>query len=361
MIFLINDITYKTYEAIKASYDEGIRDFHFEIDSQGGSLDAAFRIYDLLRGDADCTVSANVDQLCASAATVLLLAAPLEKRSATKHSVFLCHSPLMSFSGDVNLQSVEQLHGTIESAYNELKNLYLERTNSADVIDSYMKSEKEFYATEAVRLGFISHVNELYNNSNTKMSKIKNLIASILNQLKNEKFKTKDQVEFEALSLEVGAPVEGLTDGVYELEDGTVITVEQGIIVDIIPPVEDPADAPEVENEDPVDEPADAPADPEVEKTKEEVVETAVAAAEEVAEATTEEEIRQIIEEAISELKEEIINKYKPMAEAVNALGGLERLKSLKNAQPDKKNFQASRKKEAKTSLEVLLAKVNKK
>lgn len=355
MLFNINDISVLTYNSIKQNYDEGIRDFQFNIDSYGGDFNIALKIYDLLRSDPECKVSARVDGCCMSAATILLLSAPLENRTATQHSVFMCHSPLLPYAENVNLESAKQLEATIQSAYNELVDIYNDRTNAGPIIIEYMKSEREFYAKEAQKMSFIYNIEQLYNKSN-KMSKIKNLINSIISQLKNETFVTKDNVTFEAMSLEVGVPVDGLQDGVYEIEDGTVITVEQGIIVDVIPPVEEPATEPEpeaVKNEEPATEP--------VEEKKDEVVETVETVVEQVEEAVSEEEIKQIVEEAIQELKVELENKYQPMCKLVNELGGVERLKALKKAKGETKNFTSEKPKDApRLSLEELMNKVRK-
>lgn len=356
MIFNIGSVTENTFYQIRDAYDDGIRDFQFEIDSTGGSLDAAFRIYDLLRGDAECVVSANVSGACYSAATVILCTAPAERRSADGNSTFLIHSPLLPVMQDVNKRTVEQIKSDIDSAYNQLQTIYIERTSidNKDVLDYYMDNEKMFYADEAIKLGLISRKNIYYNiDKNNRMSKIRNLINSIISQLKNEQFVTKDNVTFEALEIAVGVPVDGLQDGVYELEDETVITVEQGIIVDVIPPVAEPE--PEaVVNEEPVEE-------PKAEEVKEQVVETVEQVAEQVEEATSEEEIKQIVEEAISELKQELENKYQPMCKLVNELGGVERLKALKKAKGETKNFVSEKPKDnVRMSLEELMNKVRK-
>lgn len=334
MIFEVNEINERLLNTIIDSYDSGIRNFQFSIDSCGGSLDIAMRIYDMLRSDPECVVSCDVNGMCASAATVILLTAPKERRTASPHSVFMCHSPLLPVTENVNLKSAESIHNTLSKAYTQLKSIYEDRTDSSSVIEAYMDNEREFYTDEAIKLGFIGSKNILYNNYNNRMSKIRNLINSIISQLKNETFETKDGQAFEALSLEVGAPVEGLSDGVYELTTGEVITIESGVIIDII-----------VKEETPVEEPAteEKPAEPAneetlVEEKKEEVAQTIEEVAQQVEEAVSEEEIKQIVEEAISELRTELENKYKPMAEMISNFGGMERLKMLKNA-VDAKHF----------------------
>lgn len=370
MIYNIENITENTFYQIRDAYEEGMKDFQFEIDSTGGSLDAAFRIYDLLRSDPECKVSANVSGNCYSAATVILLTAPAERRTASANSSFLIHSPLMPVMQDINKRSADQLKSDIDAAYNQLQSIYIDRTSvsNKEILDYYMDAERLFYADEALKLGFISRKNIYYNiDKNNHMSRIKNLITSILNQLKNETYVTKDGVTFEAMSLEVGVPVEGLQDGVYEIDPtGEVITVEQGIIVDVILPTAEPE--PAVEDVNKVDEPLKGESkneeqveEPQTEEVKQEVLQTSLETAEEVSEAVSEEEIKQIVEEAIQELKVELENKYQPMCKLVNELGGIDRLKALKNSKSEAKNFKSEKPAEKKKlSLEELMAKVRK-
>lgn len=365
MLFVINDITWSTYQAVQAAYDDGIRDFQFEIDSPGGSLDAALRIYDLLRGDKDCIVSANVNGCCMSAATILLLAAPLDKRTATAHSTFMIHSPLMPIMQDVNKTSVNQIKQTIDVAYDQIKQIYSERTNLNGLIDEYMESERMFYTEEAIKAGFVNNKKDLYNKTE-KMSRIRNLVNSIMMQLKNEKFITVENIEFEALAIEVGAPVDGLQDGVYELLTGEVITVDKGIIIDVIPKPEEKVETTEDSTAEPtvVEAEAETETEPAVEEVsvaeaKETVVETVEEVVEQVETAVSEEEIKEAVKTAIAELKQELENKYKNMVELVNSVGGTERLITLKNTMSEQKSFK-SEVKNTKKSLNDLMAMVNK-
>lgn len=70
------------------------------------------------------------------------------------------------------------------------------------------------------------------------MFKIKNVFA----HLQNQKAETKDGDTINFDKLEVGSVCDA-TDGVYKLQDGTVITVENGKISDVILPQEEPAKA----------------------------------------------------------------------------------------------------------------------
>lgn len=360
MLIHINDITNALYEEIKALYEKGERSFNFEIDSYGGSLDAAFRIYDLMRGDSENKVTASVKGNCISAATVILLSAPIQNRTATSNSVFLIHSPLININCDVNKSSINNLKNEIESAYDQLKSIYNDRTTINELADSYMTNEKPFYSKEAISLGFISKIDELYNNKKSYFMKLKNFIFNLISQLKNEKYVTKDGIEFEALTLEIGAPVENISDGVYTLEDDTVITIENGVIIDIIAPTEEtPVEQVEdvVNEETPVTETPVEQVEEKVEEIAEEVKDETV---ETIEEAVSPEEVTKAVEEAIATLKEQIIEEYKPLVDLVEACGGKQRLLALKNAKNDNKHFDSEINNKNMSSLEMLMNKVRK-
>lgn len=63
-----------------------------EIHSCGGDCVEGYAIYDALRASGK-EISCKVVGRCASMATVILLAAPLERRTAYAHSELLIHSP----------------------------------------------------------------------------------------------------------------------------------------------------------------------------------------------------------------------------------------------------------------------------
>src|SRR5690554_3884020 len=69
---------------------EKVKGIHMTIDSPGGSVAGADKFFDFLKS-LNVPITARVDGFCASAATVLLLAA--DKREAKPFTNFMIHGP----------------------------------------------------------------------------------------------------------------------------------------------------------------------------------------------------------------------------------------------------------------------------
>ena len=77
-----------------------------ELHSCGGDCVEGYAIYDALRASGK-EISAKVVGKCASMATVIMLAAPKERRTAHQHAQFLIHSPYYpKVSGAISLDSI---------------------------------------------------------------------------------------------------------------------------------------------------------------------------------------------------------------------------------------------------------------
>ncbi len=128
--------------------------------------------------------------------------------------------------------------------------------------DLYNKIKEEFNGFSVEAYFDYIDINEKYNLKNiTKMEK--NIFSTISQFIKNKKADEKEKFEMYEFKLATGEDViiDGDTmevsingeipaDGDYELEDGTIITVAAGILVDVIAPaVEDPAVDPAVEDQ----------------------------------------------------------------------------------------------------------------
>lgn len=335
----VNYIDIDLFNAVKGAFDSGERSFDFEIDSMGGELFYALQTYDLLRSDPSVKVSAHVAGACMSAATVILCTAPLDTRSSTSNSVFMIHSPSTVVFDQINKRDVERLAADINLMNSQIENIYAERTSIPnDIMKQWMDQEKTFNAQDALQNGFISKIDVMYNfvnknikNKNTMIKNIKNFVISLVTQLKNEAFKTSDGIEFETLSLEVGSPVENLEDGVYTLEDGRTITVEKGIITDVI----------EVTNDGSGDGDGEGSGDGDGEGSGDDSV--------------AEEKIKKIVEETVAAMKNSIIAQYKPIMDLVRECGGVDRLQALKNANPAPKKFESNKGDKKLSSLEELM------
>lgn len=90
------------------------------INSPGGSADSGFAIYDTLRF-VKPPVRTIVTGLCASAAVVIYLAAPKDRRFATPNSRFLLHQPstrVMGTASDIAISAEEIVK--LRERYNQI-------------------------------------------------------------------------------------------------------------------------------------------------------------------------------------------------------------------------------------------------
>ena len=90
------------------------------INSPGGSADSGFAIYDALRFFKP-PVRTVINGLCASAAVLIYLAAPKERRFATPNSRFLLHQPSTLVQGsasDIEISAEEILK--LRERYNQI-------------------------------------------------------------------------------------------------------------------------------------------------------------------------------------------------------------------------------------------------
>lgn len=124
------------------------------INSPGGSVTDALAIYSILRKHPG-RVTAIVDGLCASAATLVALAA--DEIVMAEHSLMMVHNPWTVASGDA--EQMRKTADTLDVASREMVALYTERTGvSAEKIAAIMGAETWFNSYEAVDAGFAHRV-----------------------------------------------------------------------------------------------------------------------------------------------------------------------------------------------------------
>jgi len=105
------------------------------INSPGGGLDAAFAMYDYLRGLGRQVVTESVGQ-CASAASVLFLAG--DRRIAG--CPIMIHNPWLEAKGDAS--ALEEASRWIAEFEKRCEKFYAEKTGiSAETLSSLMKAE----------------------------------------------------------------------------------------------------------------------------------------------------------------------------------------------------------------------------
>ncbi len=140
---------------LEADSDEPIRVF---IDSPGGDADAGFAIFDMIRF-VNAPVYTIGMGLVASAGSIILLAAPKERRLALPNSHYLIHQPLSGIKGvateiEIHALELEKMRVRI----NEL----ISKETGKDVAQVSRDTDRDFWmnAAEARDYGLVSKVIE---------------------------------------------------------------------------------------------------------------------------------------------------------------------------------------------------------
>jgi ATP-dependent Clp protease protease subunit len=308
-IKLFSDINTRTTDIFRRADDT--QPLYVALDSVGGSVYEAFKIYDLIRERQQPTF-VNVVGYCYSAASVILLAASAERRTASANASFLIHSPFLCESEPdqhLTIEKAESYTAEMKAMDNKLRALYLERTTADEVtINNLMKAETIFGANSAKNWGFISSINDYQNLFN--MSKLKQVLFDAFGiQMKAMKVVGADGKELE-INKDSGAPAVGdvvtSDDGEYLQNDGTTIVVKDGKISEIKP----------AEKKDGPETPA-APAEPSTDPNAEEIDKLKKEC--------------QNLSKRLTEMENNAVSTA-DVVELVNELGGKDALLALKNA-----------------------------
>ena len=149
---VIDGVTAATVKRLLASGSNEPITLH--INSPGGNVTDALAIFNNLRAYAG-TVTAFVDGLAASSATLVMLAA--DEVVMASHSLIMVHNPWTVAMGDAS--AMRQSADTLDKAAGEMITLYAERTGqSAEAITAIMEAETWYNAEEAVAAGFAQRV-----------------------------------------------------------------------------------------------------------------------------------------------------------------------------------------------------------
>lgn len=138
---------------MEAESDEPIRIY---IDSAGGSVDSGFAIFDAIRF-INAPVYTIGMGLVASAASLILLAAPKENRLAFPNSHYLIHQPLSCYRGsatDLEIQALELER--IKAKLNEI----ISAETGKSVKQVVKDTDRDYWmlAEEAVKYGLVSRI-----------------------------------------------------------------------------------------------------------------------------------------------------------------------------------------------------------
>ncbi len=126
------------------------------INSPGGDVDAGFAIYDMVRF-VSCPVIMIGMGLIASAASLVLLAVPAERRVALPNSSYLIHQPLSEMRGnatdiEIHAMQLEKIKAKLNRIIAEATGTDLETVASDTDRDHWLDAE------EALRYGLVSRI-----------------------------------------------------------------------------------------------------------------------------------------------------------------------------------------------------------
>lgn len=244
----------------------------------GGDCGEGWAIYDALRRSGK-TVSATVEGECSSIASVILLAAPAERRYANKNMRMCLHNPAYEYlmtdlplrytpdKLDALITELEVQSKALREEQDRILDLYVERTGAnRKALQALMDKNTFIDADRAQELGFISHIlvpttahrlrkrNIKSQINNKTMAKPKPqagspaekkpsafarfLAKAGIARAKAQVVTAADGNEF-TVEREDGDPQIGdvaYPDGTYVLDDGVKVVVEGEIITDIIDP-----------------------------------------------------------------------------------------------------------------------------
>jgi len=253
-------ITYNDIQAFLDTIGDDNR-VDVEIHSCGGNCIEGYAIYDALRVSGK-EISCTVVGTCASMATIILLAAPLERRAMYQNARLLIHNPFIPELGKATIETLNSALNSLNIEKEKMLNIYMERTGkSREELEAQMATDDWFDSARAIELGFVSFVvpaasASVSNNINqSKMSEKKTSVAEAFKMLgvalgivKEDATASTGQPEVVSLTIttvtgtelvverEEGEPQVGdaaTPDGEHVLEDARTIIVEDGVITDI--------------------------------------------------------------------------------------------------------------------------------
>lgn len=251
-----------------------------ELHSCGGDCTEGYAIYDALRASGK-EISCKVVGKCASMATVILLAAPIERRSMYEHAELLIHSPYYpkgSIVRDMTVEKLQEAINELNAEKEKMISLYVERTGKGrDELEAQMATNDWFGSEKAIELGFVSSVvpaisakasKPNINQNSKRMGKEKevtvrqSLMDRLLAKCGYAKIEdvpdavgmvvttsTGEELNIEREEGEIQVGDSASPDGEHVLEDGRTVVVTDGVITEIKEPSSEDDDVAALEAE----------------------------------------------------------------------------------------------------------------
>jgi ATP-dependent Clp protease protease subunit len=153
---IVKDLAEKTIRQLLLLEDMGDEPIRIFIDSPGGDADAGYAIFDMIRFVKPPVWTIGMG-LVASAAAIIQLASPKERRVGLPNSHYLIHQPLSGIRGvatdiEIHARELEKLRGKINRLIAE------ETGNPVGQVEKDTDRDYWMNAEEAVDYGLISKV-----------------------------------------------------------------------------------------------------------------------------------------------------------------------------------------------------------
>ena len=232
--------------------DDKTIDVH--IHCNGGDVLEGWAIYDRLRATGK-EITTIVDGTAASMATVIMMAAPKERRKAYANAQILVHNPWLDpawigICGMATADDLEKAAQQLKDQQDRILDLYVERCGCDREEMAALMAEDKFISVErAMELGMVGEIIAPISAKSVNHMSIKDKIINAINSV----FGTEEQAPVMAMELatasgdtlrierEEGAPAVGDVaepDGEWLMPDNTTIVVENGVITEIRQPEE---------------------------------------------------------------------------------------------------------------------------
>lgn len=251
-------VCFKDVDTFCESIPEDDNVIDLRIFCDGGNVIEGWAIYDRLRATGK-DISVIVEGKAASMATIIMMAAPKDKRKAYSNTIFKVHNPWIDgfYLHEVNANGLRKAADGLQREQDKMLDLYEERCEcSREEMQALMDEDKWIGTDEAIRMGLIAEVippisakaNYVINKSMKNKKNMVSVEQTWLDKVLSYFGKAKVEDVVFGLSLtttdgqtinverEEGEPQVGdaaSPDGTFTLEDGRIITIENGVITDI--------------------------------------------------------------------------------------------------------------------------------
>ena len=234
--------------------DDKTIDVH--IHCNGGDVLEGWAIYDRLRA-TDKEITTIVDGTAASMATVIMMAAPKERRKAYANAQILVHNPWLdpAWVGNMGMATADDLEKAaqqLKEQQDRILDLYVERCGcDREEMAALMAEDKFINVERAMELGMVGEIIAPISAKRVNHMSIKDKIINAINNVFGSDHETGHHMMAMELATaggdtlrierEEGAPAVGDVaepDGEWLMPDNTTIVVKNGVITEIRQPEE---------------------------------------------------------------------------------------------------------------------------